>query len=190
MRIVSIVEGKGEEGAIPVLLRRILDDHGIYNYNILRPIRASRDKVVKEGELEKAVRLAVRTRKPDVILLILDENGDCAGVLGPSLLERAEERVDCCSVFVNLAVPEYEAWFLAAIESIQGTYGVHDEATFDRDPEELPSAKPSFKDLLEEGANYTETADQEDLTATFSLDEARSAESFDRLYSRLPELLD
>jgi hypothetical protein len=51
--IIPIVEGHAEIGSIPVLLRRL----GIVE--VARPFRVKRNKVVKPGELERAVGQAI-----------------------------------------------------------------------------------------------------------------------------------
>ncbi len=45
-RLLPIVEGEGDERAVPVLLRRILEHHGRYDVQVLKPQR--------RGELPKS----------------------------------------------------------------------------------------------------------------------------------------
>jgi hypothetical protein len=103
---------------------------------VFRPIRRSRDRLLQPGELEKDVELAAELLDgPGVILILLDSEGDCPPKLGPSLAKRAcEARSDRKSMVV-LAHHEYEAWFLAAAESLRGRCGLDDSLAPTPDPE-------------------------------------------------------
>src|SRR2546422_7828902 len=92
MNLVPIVEGYGEVPAVPILLRRIVDAFLPNTYAIVgTPIRIPRSKLVKEGELERAVQLAITKLdgEPGVVVVIVDADDDCPAVLGPALLARA-----------------------------------------------------------------------------------------------------
>lgn len=54
--LVPIVEGKGEVEAVPVLLRKIFDEMGVYDVTVTRPFRVKRNRVVRPGEIERTVR--------------------------------------------------------------------------------------------------------------------------------------
>ena len=57
---------------------------------IPRPIRVKRQRVLKAGELERAVELAgKRAGAGGSILILLDANSDCPAGMGPKLLRRA-----------------------------------------------------------------------------------------------------
>lgn len=59
--IVAIVEGHGEEEAVPLLLRRIAAAVApTADIEILPPIRVERNRVVRPEELERVVELAAR----------------------------------------------------------------------------------------------------------------------------------
>jgi hypothetical protein len=77
LAIVPIVEGHSEVKSVPVLMRRILNRHGIYDVEIAKPIRVKRHQVVKEGELEKAIGLACLRPNCGAIVIILDADHDC-----------------------------------------------------------------------------------------------------------------
>lgn len=71
--IVPIVEGLAEVESVPILLRRVLADLDASGLLVSTPFRVKRNRVVKEGELERAITQASRSR-PDVrgILVLLD----------------------------------------------------------------------------------------------------------------------
>ncbi|MFH1076435.1 MAG: hypothetical protein V1753_06285, partial [Pseudomonadota bacterium] len=58
----------------------------------MRAFRVKRYKVVKEGELERAIKVGLFDRKDvGAILVILDADDDCPKEIGPRLLNRAKE---------------------------------------------------------------------------------------------------
>ncbi|MBN1594214.1 MAG: hypothetical protein JW941_13300 [Candidatus Coatesbacteria bacterium] len=90
--IVPIVEGQSEVESVPILLRRLLQntDRNEFVGCIAKPIRIRRNKIVKEGELEKTIHMARRSRAGcSCILIILDAGDDCPADLGPRLVNRA-----------------------------------------------------------------------------------------------------
>ena len=59
VRIASVVEGHGEVEAVPLLLRRFAAqwDPSV-SFEALKPVRIARSKLLKQGELERAIELA------------------------------------------------------------------------------------------------------------------------------------
>ena len=183
--IAAIVEGHGEVTAVPLLLRRLVVHlaPGVA-LSVEPPIRRSRDRLLKPGELEKDVELAAErlTGKTGAILILLDSEGDCPADLGPSILRRAVEARPDRIIRVALANREYEAWFLAAAASLAGKRGLDSAITAPADPEIVPGAKEWLRKRMVPGRTYSETADQPALTQVFDLELARRhAPSFDRL---------
>lgn len=135
MALIPIVEGHAEVRSIPVLMRRL----GIHD--VARPFRVKRQLVVKAGELERAVTLAVADRAPaTAVLVLLDADDDCPAELAPALVERCAQVTDV-PVSVVFAMRELEAWFLGGIESLRGQRGVRPDAAYDGDPEARRGAK-------------------------------------------------
>ena len=129
-RIVSIVEGHGELAAVPILLRRIAAAAlPVGAVDVRSPIRVDRRKIVKAAELERAVELAARKAGAGGrILILLDAEDDCPAELAPDLLRRARAARGDHAIRVVLAKTEYEAWFLAAADSIAGRHGIDEAA--------------------------------------------------------------
>jgi hypothetical protein len=86
-----IVEGHGEEEAAPVLLRRLLREiDPSLELEVKTRIRAPATRLRKDGELKRHVELAARRGGAACrILILLDSEDECPGVLGPTLSERA-----------------------------------------------------------------------------------------------------
>ena len=189
--IVPIVEGEGEVEAVPVLLRRLaaMLAPGL-SLHLSRPIRVKRDKVVKPGELERAVELAARLAgKQGAILILLDAEDDCPATLAPSLLARAKQARRDVPLSVVLAKREYEAWFLAAAESLRGQRNLALDLTSPPEPEQIRGAKEWLSRQMKGVHAYTPALDQAALTASLDLSTARRADSFDKCYREIARLL-
>ena len=115
MNIQPIVEGHGEVGAVPVLLRRFVHDAEAWRVGVGRPIRRSRGQWVQQAQLQQAVGLALRQPGCDAVLIMFDGDDDCPAELGPTVHRWATataERVPC---EVVLPHREYEARFSMAV---------------------------------------------------------------------------
>ena len=92
---------------------------------------------------------------------------------------------------VVIAKNEYEAWFLAAAHSLRGQRSIRQDAEPPPDAEAVRDAKGYLeRNLMIDGAYYSETVDQPALTAIFSIDEARVTPSFDKLWRDFGSFLD
>lgn len=190
-KIVSIVEGHGEVDAVPILLRRIVQQVSpAVSLEAPRPIRVKRNRILRDGELERAVALAARRAGNDgSILLLLDSNGDCPAEFGPQILQRATAARSDRAIRVVLAKMEFEAWFLAAAPSLGGRRGINEDITRPADPEAVRDAKGWLSAKMPPGQPYRETLHQAAFAAVFDLDAARSAPSFDKLWRDVSSLV-
>ena len=176
VKIGCIVEGKGEEGVVPILIRRIAES--LYPELLLdtpRPFRVSRNQVVKTGEIERAINLTARKiGRRGAIFVLLDSDDDCPAQLGPALLCRALEARSDLPIAVVLAQCEFEAWFLAAAESLRNYKGLKNDLESPNNPEEIRGAKEWLSQRMEGNRRYSPTADQPGLTKCFDLDPSAS----------------
>jgi len=184
VRIGCVVEGHGEYESAPILIRRIAEEFDrTIEVRVPHPVRMARSKLLKPGELERAVELAaINAGASGGILVLLDSDDDCPAELGPKLLERTRSaRADMPSAIV-LARREFESWFLAAARSLRGVRGY---------PEDLPQPETirGAKEWLAARRRYAPRVDQAALTSCFDLKLARSARSFDRCYREVIRLL-
>ena len=181
--VVPIVEGHSEVQSVPVLLRRLLAEQGQHQVRVAKPVRVGRYKVVRPGELERAIELARRTRENcDAILVVLDADDDCPAKLAPTLLERAMTASACIPVSVVLAKSEFESWFLGGLESLRGVRGVDTTAVSPDNPEDIRDAKGHLSHQMIGGRTYVEVDDQPAMAARLDLQLARQrCPSFDKL---------
>lgn len=182
MKIQPIVEGYGEVKALPILLRRLVEEAEVWMVGIGRPIRRPRNQLVRESELKKAVRLALLQSECSGVLVLFDGDSDCPAELGPAVQEWAAAEAGDVPCEVVIAHREYEAWFLASIESIRGHRRIRADAQSHPVPEQPRGAKEQLEARMEVGATYLETTDQPALSASFSLMSAhRRSRSFRKL---------
>ncbi len=175
--------------AAPELLRRLIAEAQLWNMEVGRPIRMPRSQLVRETELKRAVRLALLQPGCNAVLVLFDGNSDCPAKLGPTVQKWAETVAGDVPCEVVIAHREYEAWFLAAIESLRGRRRIRTDAHPHPDPENPRGAKTHLEERMQPGTSYLETTDQPALTALFSLADAyRRCRSFRKLASSFARL--
>lgn len=193
IRVAAIVGGRGEREAIPILFRRIggtLDPSLIVNVKPVLPVPESR--LAKAGELEKSVEFAARSvgRHGGIFVLMdCDWPGSCPRNDAPAWLSRARLVRPDMEISLVLANKEYEAWFIAAAESLRGKRGLAADLTADPDPERIRGAKEWLSDRMPRNRPYNPTIDQPALTSVFDMETARRADSFDKCYREIVRLL-
>ncbi|MBS2011487.1 MAG: DUF4276 family protein [Deltaproteobacteria bacterium] len=189
MNLGLVVEGHGEVEAVPILVRRIAAWAGFEEPIVIpAPLRVHRSSIVKEGELERAVELTARkVGEGGPILIVLDADDDASCELAPALLERAKRARSDRGIGVVIAVHEFEAWFLAAAESLRGARSLPSDLTAPVEPEGIKSPKAWLDARMVDG--YSETLEQPKLAARFDIDTARTAYSFDKLVREVCRLL-
>lgn len=184
MIIQPIVEGQGDEAAVPLLLRRLRDEAQAWGLEFGRPHRKRRTQLVKKDSLQSSVRVAALRADCAGILVLFDADDDCPAELAPTLEQWAREAAGEMPCAVVLANREYEAWLLASIESLRGRSGVLPEAAPHADPEVPRDAKGELERRMRPGASYSATVDQLGMTAHLDLEIAfRRCRSFRKLVS-------
>jgi hypothetical protein len=182
MNIQPIVEGDGEVVALPVLLRRLIAVANAYSVGISRPIRRSRTQLAREDGVREAVRLARLEPDCAAILIVFDGDDDCPKDLAPRVQAWSRSEATPLPCYVVMANREYEAWFLATIESLRGTRGIRHDAVSHPDPESRRGAAKELERRMTPNRSYSKTADQPALTAAFDMAEAhRRCRSFRRM---------
>ena len=191
VKIGCIVEGHGEVEAVPILIRRLAARHYPELTAVIpTPIRIPRNKVFKADELERAVGLAVRSiGRRGAIFIILDSDDDCPAELGPALLYRVSQVFRDVPIAVVLATHEFEAWLLAAAESLRGQRGLKNDINPPKNPEAIRGAKEWLNQRMQSGRTYRPKRDQPALAALFDMEQARRADSFDKCYRDIVRLL-
>jgi hypothetical protein len=189
--IATIVEGESEVQSVPVLLRRILGRLARPDVNVAKPFRVHRNRVVKEGELERAIIQVIRSRENVAgLLIILDADDDPAARLESELRERCNRATELpCRVVV--AVREFESWLLAAKESLRGERGIRPDALPPENPESIRGAKERLTANMDNHRRYVEIDDQPALVEKMDFEAAKTrCPSFEKLLSSVADLVD
>jgi len=185
MKVTAIVEGDGEVAAFPILLRRLRDWLTPNNYvvEITKPIRVRRDRFLnKNEEFRRMLLLAAdKCEQNGWILILLDADDDCPAQLGKQIINRAKEVLSEHRISVVLANQEYEAWFIAASESLNGHRGFSIIKNDKIEPEKIRGAKNWIGIRIKEG-KYREVTDQPAFSAIMDLQQAKDkSRSFSKL---------
>ncbi len=201
--IVPIVEGDGEVEAVPVLLRRLLQERQAWDVRVARPRNAGGiTKLARdERQVERFLRYAATVPGASAILVLVDADSDCP-------MERALIFATCAEA-LHLPVPvavvvakcEYEAWFLASVEVLAGRRlqtkvghartGIAAGTAFEADPEGVRNAKGLLSRMMPANCAYKETLDQAPLTEAMDLELVRGrCRSFRRVDSAVAFLVE
>ena len=188
--VATIGEGHAEVESVPLLLRRIFAKLGVSDIQVARPFRVKRNRVVKPGELERAISQTIRDRaEVGGIMALIDSDDDCPAELGLQLLERAKNTTHI-PVSVVLAHREFECWLLGSKESLRGINGIVENATAPPNPENIRGAKEHLTRNMTRGRRYLAVDDQVTFAEKFDLNDARQrCPSFDKCYREVERLL-
>ncbi len=188
--LYPIVEGHGEVEAVPLLLRRLCQAAGEFYLKIGRPLRRHYSDLMKKDGVEKAVRLACLQPDCGSILLLFDSEDYCPKELAPTIRTWAQEAAAPIPCEVVLAYREYETWFLSAIESLRGHYGIDENAVPPLDPESRRDAKSALEGYMRQGFSYDPVVDQPRFTRQFDLAQAyRRSRSFRKMVKAFGSLM-
>lgn len=191
VRISCVVEGHGDVEAVQILVQRVAESIRLTEQvKIQAIIRTPKSKLVKTGEIERAVDLAARKLSGHgAVFVLLDSDDDCPQQLGPALLARALQARGDLPIAVVLAKREFESWFIAAIESLAGQDGFSPQIQVPEDPESIRGAKEWLTQQMLGDRSYSPTLDQPRLTRRFSIEMALRTPSFSKCHRDLRRIL-
>lgn len=191
-RLICIVEGDGECQALPVLIRRLCGDAAVMALDLPPPIRVKRANFITDAVTRRNYLELARSKARDddgAILVLLDADDDCPAELAKRLFSEIAEAVSPRRVALVLAKREFEAWFLAASESIAGRRSLAAVLDPPADPEAVRDAKGWLRERMVRGRTYSPTVDQPALATLFDYTVARrrspSLDKFCREVERL-----
>ena len=193
--IIAIVEGRGEEIAVPSLIREILHDR-LCRYHI-----GTQKSIVTKGKgnLKKRLNSYIRYALNEgcaAILVLLDADEECPVELASGLAARASALNAPVPIAIVCAKSEYETWFICSLsdsdgDEIRQSLGLPSSVVCPDDPESIRNAKGWLTKRMPSGQAYRETADQNDLTHHIAIDVVHEkSRSFRRLCHAVRELAD
>jgi hypothetical protein len=190
MKIYPIVEGHGEVEAAPVLLRRLRAEAKCQSIGVGQPIRRTQSQLRSKEGIQAGVRLALLQPECAAVVILFDGEDDCPKELAASVRAWAREAAAGKPCDVVIAYREYETWFLAALESLRGQYGIPRNANAPANPESKRDAKGALEEFMPADRAYSETGDQPAMSAVFDMGQAhRRNRSFRKLVKAIGELL-
>jgi hypothetical protein len=147
-------------------------------------IGVPRNRMVKGDFLQRAVAMqSMRITERGGVLIVADADDDCPVELARSLAEYAGGEV-----VVAVANREFEAWFLAAIQSLRNYRTVKDDAVYLEDPEAKRAAKEELTRLMHEP--YNEPLHQPAFASLMDIEEAsRRSRSFRHFVTAVGRLI-
>ncbi len=191
--IVPVVEGHGEEKALPAILHRMAVASGQpAGLRVNPPIRVKAGSFLRpdHADFARYVELAAAkaAQGSGLVLILLDCEDACPAQLGPSLKRRAQAVRGDVVYLVVLAYREFETWFIAAARSLRGGDGLREDADPPADPETIRNAKGWLGQRMT--FPYDPVIHQLTFGRRFDLEQARAVASFDRFYRRIGHFLD
>ncbi len=171
-RVLPIVEGEGDERAVPVLLRRMLHEvHCRYDIQVLSAhrrgelpkVKASFERFFQAAALENAAILCVLDFDCDTCIDVLAEE---AGLRQRAQALRSDVPFEACFI-----VKEFESLFLWDAASTRTALPlINKDCQFPSDPEAIRDAKGWLKDAQPKGHSYKPTIHQAKLASLVNLD--------------------
>lgn len=114
---------------------------------------------------------------------MLDADDDCPADLGAKILQRAKQCIPHRPISVVLANMEFEAWFIASAESLNGKHGFEFNPEEVIEAERVRNAKGWIKNHMSTNS-YGETTEQQAFVREMNLQQAFSnSRSFRKLCS-------
>jgi hypothetical protein len=202
LRVVVIVEGHGEDGAIRTLLERIWYELLGGDYIEVVPWRGKQGQLLlPSGEglrpvVEAAAIKLHATERTDfrrLVLVMIDTEGhpeNCPKTRALELVTWAREERSDAATEIACVLPNvmFETWFAAAAVSLRGKNGLPIDLPKPADPESEGVGKGWLKNHLPR--KYKETVDQPRFVGHMSLKECReSSRSFRKLVKELEQRL-
>ena len=191
--IAAIVEGQGEENAVPGLVRRILWER-LYRYDISRlnaiPAKGKHNLVSK---FEQLIGYAI-VENCDAVLVIVDADDECPLEEAAKLVERAAALNLDIPVAIVYAKSEYETWFICSLsedasEGMRARLGIPESVIAPDNAESIRGAKEWLINNMPRGLKYQETEHQDHLTYHIDLELVHGrSRSFRRLCHAVEEL--
>lgn len=176
-KILPIIEGDGDLKAVPIIIRRILEDNNLHSVG-LHPAQ-------KRGDLPKIARsfdnyfnAALKWQAP--ILWVLDfdcKNCICQADEAMQLYKQAENLRPSWPFKVVFVTKEFETLFLIEQQAARKVLGIDENYAFPPTPEKIRGAKQVLSRALPSGRSYKEMVHQDKIAAQLNLDVLREHSS-------------
>ena len=141
--IQLIVEGRGEVNAAPTLVRRLLWELQVFSVGVRGEAQfLPKNRMTDSAEhFKRSINLSRYDPDITALMYVFDADDDCARKYLPNMKQWVAEANPSIPVGIVMATREYEAWFLASLESLGGWRGIPTGARVQGDPETKRDAK-------------------------------------------------
>lgn len=172
--LLAVVEGDGDVRAAPILIRRILEQHKIYDARLL-PVQRRGEYPSVAKHFDNYFLAAVKEKAP--ILWIMDfdaKSCDCPYREAAALLARAAALRPGWPIRIAFLTKEYETLFLHDENATRAVFtDIPKQASFPAQPETIRGAKEWLSKQRPSGMAYKETVHQQKITAHLNLQTLR-----------------
>ncbi|MDP2882587.1 MAG: DUF4276 family protein [Azonexus sp.] len=170
-RLLPIVEGHGEDRAVPLLIRRILEAQGIYDVELISAQRKGEYPSVARN-FDNIFQAATLVKAP--ILWVMDfdsKDYDCPIKEAQKLLARADALRPGWPIKIAFLVKEYETLFLIDEAATRKVFpDISPKTPFPLEPEKIRGAKEWLSKARPAAGNaYKPMVDQAKITAHLDL---------------------
>lgn len=174
-----IVEGEGDAVALPVLVRRILNEHGLHQIQLTRPqVSGGLPKVVKRlGDF-----LGYGLKNDCPILWVLDCDDKVGGLVGCPVrhVQNLRSAIKDLGLHQRHSIEfaffskEFESLFLAEQQALRDFYNLPASVNIDAAAAARRDAKGEISNLLGKARRYKESIDQAKIAARLNLATCRA----------------
>lgn len=198
--VFPIVEGQGDERAIPVLIRNLLNNRfEHYEFEVLHPYRMPKGKMKQPSEWPPVStlvfnRLKERMSAPTdkgLVLVMCDADDDCPVELKATIQQNVVVPADKIELHFVAPSREYETWFLSAVQCFTGHQDCVDPIPDVNNLNQIRDAKGYFEQhILKPNRFYSETVDQAKFSAIIDFaaipeNNCRSLKRFVDIFARI-----
>jgi len=190
--LLLIVEGQGDEKAVPMLVRKILERHERYDV-VLCPTQRRGEFPAVAKNFDNFFLAATKERAPILWIMDFDTKGyDCPYREATNLSERAAQLHPDWPIAFAFLVKEFEALFLHDEAATRRVFtDISKQVVFPEQPESIRGAKEWLSGKRPKGMAYKESVHQEKIAAHLDIDLLRQRSSdFAHLERSLLKLID
>lgn len=169
--LLPIVEGHGDIQAVPVLIRRILQHHNIFDIEVLNPHKRGDLPKIK-ANFDNYFKIAIKDKAAIIWIIDFDcATCDCVASESSQLYQRANAIYAGWPFRVAFMVKEFETLFLSEPDATRSILKeIPKKTTFPENPETIRGAKEWLSNAMPSGYAYKETVHQVKLSAVVDLD--------------------
>jgi hypothetical protein len=195
--IGSIVEGEGDQKAVPILLNKyfrvVLQREDVSAYKEAKP-GGCKSKLCKR--LEALLTEVAAYASAILIVLDADDEQDYPGCHAQEIAEEVRRITNgkyVCPIGIVVATRAYEAWLVASIESIAKKHPrvIAQNATCPSNPDAIENPEGWLKNKCPDKKNqYHKTSHQARMSEHIDFDKAKRSKSFQKLLKRVDEIVE